>query len=156
MPVGAAGGSTPAVTPVPATVARSVHIASAALPAAGAFTSQGAYTPAAGVARFVSFWITYTRGAAGGYPKFHLEWGNGTETALEVSFGEASAVQPYLQQNVYQGELLGPTPTDGNAISYVLTVENTKGATQVRLLAAEAGITATPGTIAIAITGSGQ
>jgi hypothetical protein len=137
-------------------VARTVHLASVALPAAGAFTTQAVYAPVSGLSRYIAFWVTYTRGAVGGFARFKVEWGNGTETATELIIDETlTATAPTARQSGYLYELDGPVPANASALSYLVILENTIGATTVALRSAEAGVTGTPGTIAIATTGSG-
>jgi hypothetical protein len=133
-------------------VARVVHLASQALPAAGAFTSQAAYTVPEGVTG-LTFWITYTRGAIGGQPALKLLQGNGTEEGPNLlTTGVSTPGNSVLAlQATRIRETLGPAPTDGNPLTYCLEVELDPGVTTVRLVAAEHGVTATPGTIAIAL-----
>lgn len=136
-----------------AETARSVHLAAGALPAAGAFTAQAAYAIPSGLGE-ITAWVTYTRGAAGGFPIFHVMWGNGTETGQDVNIDSAVTVtQPQGRQNVYEQELAGPQPSGAGAITYAVAIRVPRGATAFQMLAAEAGVTGTPGTIAIAIAG---
>jgi hypothetical protein len=156
--LGVGGGGGSSTQPAePAVVARTVHLASAALPAAGAYSAQALYAPGAGLSRYIAFWITYTRGTANGRPKFKVEWSNGTETAAtELVIDETLTTSaPSASQNAYLSEILGPAPANGSAVTYLLVLQNNVGATGVRLLAAEAGVVGTPGTCAIAITGVG-
>jgi hypothetical protein len=133
--------------------ARTVHLASAALPAAGAFTAQAAFAVSSGVGE-IAFWVTYTRGAAGGFPIFHVLFGNGTEEGQDITV-DATIVPtaPQGRQQFYMQELAGPIPAGAGAIDYVIPVRIPRGATTVRMLAAEAGVVGTPGTIAIALAG---
>lgn len=141
-------------------VARAVHLASAALPAAGAVTSQTAYTFPAGLAE-VTFWITYTRdptGADTGFPRGRLLWHNGTEEAgALIQDGTIdsidAAVGIYARRLVYTEEIDFPAPLTDAAVRYAYTVAIPKGAARVRLLLAEAGDVAKPGTALIAISG---
>lgn len=136
-----------------ARIPRVAHLASAALPAAGAFTSQTAYAIPDGV-RGVAFYVTYTRGAVGGYPKARLMIGNGKEEGPPLLLdGTITSSAPYGQRAAYIDEIKpGPTPADGSAITYVIYWTVTAGETTIRLLLAEAGVTATPGTAAIGLT----
>lgn len=135
-----------------ARIARSVHLASAALPAAGAFTSQTAFTILDGV-RSINFYVTYTQGAGGGYPLLRFESGNGTETGgLVVIDGAIAVTDPFGQRTAYIDRLKGPVPADGSALTYMIPWRVSGGETTVRLLMAEGGATGTPGTAAIAIT----
>lgn len=142
-----------ATTGSAARIPRVAHLASAALPAAGAFTSQAAYSIPDGV-RGVAFYVTYTRGANGGYPKARLMIGNGTEEGPPLLLdGTITSAPPYGQRAGYIDEIKpGPTPADGSAITYVIYWTVTAGETTIRLLLAEAGVTATPGTAAIGLT----
>lgn len=133
-------------------VARAVHLASAALPAAGAWTSQTAYAIPVGV-KAVSFIVTYTRGAVGGQARHRIVAGNGTETA-DVLLVDPVIVttQPYGAQAAYGQVINGPIPASDTAYSYELTIPITGGWTTLALLMAEVGVTGTPGTGAIALT----
>lgn len=134
-------------------LARSVHLASQALPAAGAFTNQAAFTVPAGITE-ISFWVTYTRGAAGGFPYLQVLIGNGTEEGNDITIDQNIVVaQPLGTQNIYEQQLAGPIPASAAAITYVVAVRVPRGATKIRLIAAEGGVPATPGTIAIALAG---
>lgn len=129
---------------------RSVELASAALPGAGAFTAQAATAIAATTTK-ISYFVTYTRGAAGGYPQFQMLWGNGTEEGPEMVRDTALIVaQPLGIEQGYQFRMYGPTPSGAGAITYVIAFDVPAGATTAKLLAAELGAVGTPGTIAIA------
>lgn len=138
-----------------ASSARAVHLASQTLPAAGAYTSQALYTLPTGIRR-VAFWVTYTRGAVNGRASFHLQWGNGTETSGDIVLdaGGGAVSNEFLRTDFGIGELRGPQPPSASAINFVIAAEAPPGATAVRLLVAESGATGTPGTIAVAVTGS--
>jgi len=134
-------------------IARTVHISSSPLPAAGAFTTQSAFTVPAGITE-IAFWVTYTRGAVGGFPYLQVLFGNGTEEGHDISLDQIVTVaQPLGTQNVYEQQLAGPIPADGSPITYVIAVHVPRGATTIRMLAAEGGVPGTPGTITIALTG---
>jgi hypothetical protein len=143
-------------TAVPASfvVGRQVQLASQELPAAGAFTAQALQSIPQGTKR-VTYAVTYTRGAAGGFPVFRHEASNGTETMRSVLQNDGSLVvtQPDGRVNVQLEELAGPQPADGTAITYELTYVLGANITATRLLVAEAGVVGTPGTIAVARTG---
>lgn len=147
-------GTTPA--PSGFLIARREHLASQTLPGAGAFTNQAFETVPAGTKR-VAFWVTYTRGAAGGFPKFHVEFDNGTDQGRDVIIDSLSltTTDPNGQFNVPLAEPAGAVPADGSAIEYVLDFDLPPNTTGVRLLAAEEGVAGTPGTIAIGFTGEG-
>lgn len=129
---------------------RAVHLASGALPGAGAFTAQAFSSVRFGLSR-VTFAVTYTQGAAGGFPQFRFQSTNGTESPLESieDSGSLLPAQPFATVNFYEATRIGPIPQDASPLTYELTFEIPKGSTGVRLLAAELGVTATPGTIAI-------
>jgi hypothetical protein len=140
----------------PQPLPRIQHLASSTLPAAGAFTSQALYKPDGGLPRLISFWVTYTRGADGGYPRFRVEWSNGTETSaadLVIDDTLDVATPPFGRQNGYIHEVDGPAPANGDPIEYRVIMEDHGGAIGVRLLVAEAGVTGTPGVCSIAIGG---
>lgn len=133
---------------------RVTHFASAALPAAGAYTTTTAYTLPDGT-KSVTFWNTYTRGAAGGYALHQIQWGNGTDSAApEGILSTALAItQPSGQSQLVCGIIEGPHPTGAGALTYPpITVTVPAGATTVRMVSAEAGVTVTPGTLLTAIT----
>lgn len=134
---------------------RIVHIASSALPAAGAFTSQGFQNVPKGTLR-ITYWVTYTRGGAGGYPVFHHEYSNGIDVAREIIQDDSSldmTSPPNGRVDLGLEELKGPVPADDTAIKYALTFQQLPVATdRVRLLVAEAGAVGTPGTIQVVIT----
>lgn len=143
--------------------ARAVLLASQALPAASAFVAAGPFTIQSGI-REVTFWVTYTRDPAAspnkGRPQFRIAQGNGFETGLSLGINTSVTNQPpFGVQSMYEQNLLGPQPSDDNAINYFLTVKVTGGATNITLLAAEAagsdsGDPNHPGTIAVAVASS--
>lgn len=142
-------------------LARTAHLASNALPAAGAFTdvANAAFYPTGrfqipATLRGMSFWTTYARGGAGGFPRLRLVWGNGTEEAQELLLGTTAPSSPLARQQVFLGELDMPPPAGAASLTYgPITAEVPPGATTVWVQAAEAGATATPGTIAVALSG---
>jgi len=134
-------------------LARTVYQPSIALPAAGAFLTPGQFTVPAGITE-IAFWVTYTRGAAGGFPYLQVLFGNGTEEGNDISIDQTVVVvQPVGTQNIYDQQLAGPIPASAAAITYVIAVKVPRGATRIRMIAAEGGVPGTPGTIAIALTG---
>lgn len=140
-------------TPAGATIGRQAYVASQTLPAAGAQLDAGLFPIPRGTTR-VSYWITYTRGAAGGYCRTEAKYSNGTEEVNEnVQDPILTTAQPYGQLTQLLEQQNGPQPADGDPISYCLTYERLPAATTgVRLLLAEAGDTDNPGTVAVAIT----
>lgn len=146
-------GTTAQPVTLPAPIARSVELASAALPAAGAFTTQTATVLAAGIRR-VTYWFKYTRGAAGGFPVVQVTFGNGIDNAV-LGVGDANTLvvtQPTALFNVYQMQQAGPQPSGAAAIEWCWTYPVPANATSVRAQAAELGVVGTPGTMQIAIT----
>lgn len=147
----------PGTTPLPSNFGKAgTYLASAALPAAGAYTAPQALGVPDG-SKYITFWITYTRGGAGGYPAFKPQFqGNGVgiqmsgNTMLDLSSFAAAA--PLGAVNFYVEQLKGPAPSDADALSYQLTFKLPAFVTIVELLAAEVGAVGTPGTIEILYT----
>lgn len=135
-------------------ITRVAHL-STTLPAGGAWTDQAPFTIPSGI-RHVTFYITYTRGATGGYPLLRLLWGNGTEetqsTLIDSDFTTLSTVAS--SQDMYLNDLKGPVPTNSNPIHFTLETGVPGGATTVRLLASEGGVVGAPGTVSISLTAS--
>lgn len=144
-------------------IPRTIHLASAALPAAGAFTSQDFFDLPIGIESLI-YYITYTRGAVGGRPLFRTEWGNvltdpgGGEETRDIIIDGATGITiatPNARFDFLQSEPRGPIPADGAAIDYILRCGNiTGGYRKTRLLMAEIGVAATPGTAQITLTAS--
>jgi hypothetical protein len=136
-------------------IPRTVHIPTQTLAVGGACTDQPVYSIPDGV-RNISFYTTYTRGAAGGYPKFKLLWGNGVEetqeTMVDMNFTVLSPST--VAQDMYLQNLTGPVPDTDDPVNSILHVCVPGGATTVRLLACEEGAPATPGTIGVTLTAS--
>jgi hypothetical protein len=128
-------------------VARTAHLASAALPAAGAFTSQTAYAVPEGVVGITAY-VTYTRGTTGGTVLLRPEYGNGTETARESIAISSTASSENIRDTLGFREFVSPSADSIFAIEFDVPA----GCTTFRLLAAELGVTATPGTCAITLT----
>jgi len=140
-------------TPAGSTLDRQVHVASQALPAAGAFLTPAWQDIPKGTTR-VTYWVTYTRGAAGGFVRTEAHYTNGTEDSREVILDPTlTTVQPDGRLPVQLEQLDGPQPADAGPITYALTYERLPAATTaVRLRLAEAGVVGTPGTVAVALT----
>lgn len=136
------------------TIPRTEHLNSEVLPAAGAYTAQDFATLPPGTRELI-YWITYTRGGAGGYPIFDVQWSDDADECSELVLDEASftAAAPSGNVNVYMQKLLGPAPADGNPVGYMLALIVPYGATKGRLLVAEGGAVDTPGTVTVAYTG---
>lgn len=127
------------------------HLASGALPAAGAFTSQGFTTVEEGITE-VSFVVTYTRGAAGGYPVLRPQWTEGSKTISPTTVDRTpESANGYARRRLYLEELQGIAPDDANPISFDVSFGVPRTATGVRLLVAEGGVVGTPGTIEIEV-----
>jgi hypothetical protein len=128
------------------------------LPAAGAYTTTPAFVlPVFGI-REVTAWCTYTRGAANGQAAFRVSFddlaGGTPEDGNDVVLDQTLAVaQPFDNQSFYKQTLYGPVPQDANPITFALGILVPRGATRVRILAAEIGVPATPGTLAIVLAG---
>jgi hypothetical protein len=123
------------------------------LPAGGAFTNQVPYQIPARIRR-VTFYVTYSRGTAGGYGVFRLLWGNGVEetqsTLIDCNFDTITTAGS--SQDMFLNDLIGPAPVDGNPVSFTLELTIPGGATTVRLLAAEKGAIGAVGTVGITLT----
>lgn len=128
-------------------VARTAHLASATLPAAGAFTAQTAYTVPEGVIGITAY-VTYTRGTTNGTVLLRPEWGNGTETAREAIVTVSTASSENQRDTVAYREFVSQSVDTTFALEFVVPA----GTTTFRLLAAELGVTATPGTCQITLT----
>jgi len=131
--------------------ALTAHVASQALPAAGAFTSQALETIPDG-AKQIIFWISFTRGSAASSARFRAEFSpddaNGYRTSV---LNDASFYTAGQEGNIefYTESVEGPVPDSASATRYILAFKVPSGASSFRLLAAELGDTANPGTIAI-------
>src|SRR5574343_1733418 len=128
--------------------ARDVHLASAPLPAAGAYTNQAALQVPIGVTRVV-FYLSYTldpAGAGTGYPVYKLIWNDGVNefnaTTLNTSM---TLVGISAVQCLYPAIYKGPVPTSASVLRYMIEVEVPGGVVSTRLLAAEEGDVANPG-----------
>ena len=118
-----------------------------------AYTSQSVYAVPDG-AQFVTFWLAFTKGSATSYPKVKALLGNGTEE------GSAPVVDPTItvsstvngQQIAYNSELLLAQLTNITGGVVPITIDVRGGATTARLLVAEHGDTANPGTAAVTVT----
>lgn len=147
----------PVITGKPSRIARAAHLASAALPAAGAYTSQAAYAVPDGL-RSITFWLSYTRDPAGadtGYPVAKVLWGNGTEEAPELVVDDTIVAQTgdHATFLVWNGIHRFPAPSTDAEVVFQVSVEVPAGATTARLLVAEEGDTTNPGTADVFLTG---
>jgi hypothetical protein len=134
---------------------RQVHLPLQMLPLAGAFTTQNQFSIPTRIRR-VTFYLTYTRGAADGYAIFRLLWGNGVEenpeAILNIDSGSGGPV--WIGQQLRMQDLHGPAPIDSSPLDFSLYATVPGGATTVRLVAAEKGALANPGMLAITLTAS--
>jgi hypothetical protein len=138
----------------PFEIPRTVHLLTQILPPSGNVTSQPPYMIPHGV-HHVTFYITYTRGAPGGFPTFYILWGNGVEETQETLVDSCITISsPYSTQNMFLQDLDGPAPQDNNPISFILYVTIPGGSTTVRLIASEKGVPGAPGTLGITLTAS--
>jgi hypothetical protein len=101
--------------------------------------------------------MTYTRGAAGGYPEYQLLWSNGVEetqeTMIDMDFQVLSPST--VSQDMFLQNLSGPVPDTDDPMNSIFHVCVPGGATCVRLVAAEKGVTGAPGTLGITLTAAG-
>ena len=127
------------------------------LPAAGAFVTGNADVPRG--TRYVTFWISYTRGAAGGAPVFRASSRpSPTATWKRMPLVDQSSLAPSppnASQNFYQEDHNGPVPGTGDPNAYDLTFRVPSNTVGVQLEVAERGVPATPGTILVEMTGAG-
>lgn len=140
-----------------------INLDAVALPAAGALTSQG-YTALPGRARRLSAVVTYAKGAgaASGKARMQLQWqmlggqaplSDVAETIIDA--GTLNVSGSIGQSPEYALEILGPATS--STISFrMLSAEVPMLATGARVLAAEAGDTANPGTITVRFYTSDQ
>ena len=135
-------------------VARTLHL-QATLPPGGQYTNQASFSLLPGLDE-VTFYVTYIRGAPGGFVSLRLFWGNGIEetqeTLIDGSFTPLSTST--VQQNMSLLDYFGPVPTNNDPISFILYVDIPGGSNTVRLKAAEGGAIGTPGTVSITLTAS--
>lgn len=142
------------------------HIASVALPAAGAWKTDAVASGIPGTwrehsgARFIVALVTYTKGGAGGYPKIRPVW---THNALadDTAFlardttndGTATASAPNITIDNYLTVFALKGLTDGTAEKVAVQLLVPPGANSVKIECAEVGATGTPGTIIVHIDG---
>jgi hypothetical protein len=132
-------------------IARLIHVASATLPAAGAFTNQALFSLPEGVVGITVF-ITYTRGAVGGKVRLRPVFGNGTETARQTSVTSSVESGGTVVDQIALRDIDGPIVDTASAIVFELHFDVPFGATTFALYGAEKGVEGTPGTFAAAIT----
>jgi hypothetical protein len=139
----------------PFEIERVVHLAPQILPIGNIFTNQSQYVIPTGV-RTIAFYITYTRGAVGGFTVLRLFWGNGVEEVQSTLIMENvnQITTALVSQDMFVDDFKGPVPTDNNSICFLLETTPPGGSKTVRLRAAE-GSSGTPGSISITLTASG-
>jgi len=136
-------------------IPRVVHLATQVLPTAGQFTNQSSYAVPHGI-RKIAFYITYSRGAVGGFIALRLKWGNGSEET-QATIIDRSAIRldgEFSAQAMRLSDLMGPMPPDDSPVSFMLEASVPGGSSTVRLLAAEGGVPGLPGTVSITLTAS--
>jgi hypothetical protein len=136
-------------------IPRAVHLTSQLLPVGGGFTNQPSYIIPERI-RHITFYVTYTRGAVGGYPEFKVLWGNGVEETQETMTDMNYDVLPTSTaiQNMYLQDLTGPIPDSDAPVNSIIYVSIPGGATTVRLIASEKGKPGTQGTVGVSLTAS--
>lgn len=148
------------IVPVPSNfiVARRDYFAGV-LPAYPTFTLGSVILMPLGTKK-VTWWVHYTPGADGGFPRFHILVGNGTDYGSSIvldasNFTTANA--PFGTTPFYLDEEDGPPQTVAGAERiYSITLLNLPAAcTQVGLAISEAGVPGTPGTVSVFVTGEG-
>lgn len=136
-------------------IARVVHLPTTNLPPGGSFTDQPAYQIPNQVHK-IAFYISYARGAAGGFGVFRLLWGNGTEetqsTLINLDFVQINGQSSF--QETFLNDLKSPAPQTDEPINFLIETTVPGGARTVRLIAAEGGVIGAPGTVAITLTAS--
>lgn len=144
-----------------------VHIASRALEAAGAWYTSATPHALRGNWRegpnsnLVSVLVTYTRGAAGGYPKirpvwtFALEGTPATTVSARDTTNNSTATVSGASITVdnHLSVVALKSLTDANPDSVVVQLATPPNATHLEIECAEVGNTGTPGTIVVAIDG---
>jgi hypothetical protein len=134
-------------------VQESVYRASAALPAAGAYTTatRAAVLPSA---RLVTLVTAYTKGGATGAFAMRVLWylqGQEQTPVTQTHVNESDATVE-VSPLVLQGETVSGT----SAVRRAVTLEPPAGVVAVGVEAAETGTTATPGTLEIRLVVEGE
>lgn len=134
---------------------RVIHLASAPLPAAGAYTNQAALPVPIGVTKVV-FYLSYTLDPTGtgiGYPVYKLIWSDGVDEFIATTLNtNITLVGNTAVQSLYPAVYRGPIPSSAAVLRYMIEVTIPGGTVNVKLLAAEEGEIAKPGTAAITAT----
>jgi hypothetical protein len=129
--------------------------ASAALPAAGAF-STGLKTEILVGATEAAIVSAYTRGGAGGSFKLRVWWYFQGDEDVPVGHvfrddANATVADPIVTVAAYQLVLQGEAAADANPVRRALLLTPPPGAVAVRLDVAEVGAVGTPGTLALRV-----
>lgn len=127
------------------------------LPGGGAFVVGNADVPRG--TKYVTFWVSYTRGAVGGAPVFRASSRpSPTATWKRMPLVDCSSfaiAEPNASQNFYQEDLNGPVPDTDAPTTYELTFKVPSNNVGVQLEVAERGVLGAPGTIFVEMTGAG-
>ena len=130
-----------------------VHLASAALPAGGAYSIQSYLSFPAWI-RYLAFVVRYTKAGATGQWKAKLMWAwpgfdgaQASESLLDPSM--LVVAEPEALQKLYEGTFPGPIYSDAPRHDYTIVVKKPPCASMVRLLLAELAVPATPGVATI-------
>ena len=127
--------------------------ASAALPASGAYDASPTSTVLPAAAAVVYLHAAYTIGAAGGYAGMIPEGSNDGTNWYALSYaGTAVIAQPSATLPLHRLIYELPRPADGSAVRVTVPVD-AGGWTNLRVRCAEIGITATPGTLEVSLSG---
>lgn len=135
------------------------HIASAQLPAAGAFT-DGDYFDIPADWGGITFLVDYTaHGSSGGNgrPKWRVSWSDGDEDFIQplVSSAVDASSLPVATRDQYQLTDRWPTGIAANAtVHFAVPMTRMPGMTRARLDIAELGDTTNRGTAAVTIVGA--
>lgn len=127
--------------------------ASSALPALGAWDDAPTPLSLDAYVQSVTAWVTYVRGAEGGRVALRAETSpDGVNWyATTIGGGTLTASGPVSTMELAVLAYLGPVPDDDGAIRFTVSFD-VAGARHVRLVTAEAGVTGTPGTVAITLS----
>jgi len=125
--------------------------ASAALDAAGAFDTP-THIPMSSHAKSVTLWCEYTRGASGGCCALRPEISPDGVTWYRPTLAQSStAAAPFGTAPLLAQEYTGPVPSSASALRFSVPFD-VAGARFFRVAAAESGVTATPGTLALSLS----
>lgn len=133
------------------------HIASANLPAAGAFT-EATYFDVPDEWSELTFLVTYTAavGTTTARPKVRVALTDDTTTVFEQAFDTTLDIgaSPVARRDIYTLEDVYPAAVSaGSTVSFPVTVKVRRGMPKARLDVAEHGQTSNPGTCSVKIVG---